>query len=74
MAGDRFRSGYLPRPSVRGFPHRPASNHGRGRSGTARVKGAYGVPPGSPTLDPHRTAPKVGSYRGDAGGLPVRLS
>jgi hypothetical protein len=40
----------------------------------ARVKGAYGVPPGSPTLDPHRTDPKVGSYRGDAGGLPVRLT
>ena len=31
-------------PADRGLPHRPASNHGKGRSGTARVKGAYGVP------------------------------
>jgi hypothetical protein len=57
-----------------GFPHRPASNHGKGRSGTARVKSACGVASdrASSTLDPHRTEPKVGSYRGDAGGLPAR--
>src|SRR3954452_16779598 len=55
-------------------PASPRYQSWKGRSGTARVKGACGVPPGSPTLDPHRTEPEVGSYRGDAGGLPARLT
>jgi len=58
----------------RWLPHRPASNHGR--DGPARR--ASRAPPASlRDLRPlTRTAPnlRVGSYRGDAGGLPVRLT
>jgi hypothetical protein len=76
---DSRRNGRLPAargwrilPSDPEIPHRPASNHGEVRSGPARVKGACGVASdrASSTLDPHRSGPGVGSYRGDAEDCP----
>ncbi|MDX6248940.1 MAG: hypothetical protein QOF10_2300 [Kribbellaceae bacterium] len=47
------------------------------RPGPARVKGGLrrrsAIEEARP-WDPHRTKPKVGSYRGDAGGLPAALT